>query len=441
MSVFRDESGVRGHAVRAASVLGAAVAVAALGVFLVSIFPAPWSQSAFEPERAPVSRGVLPAGHPLESKARERVYRNEAARLKTLLTEAQAAQRRRKPADAREPVLAGFAVNWDPQSLVSLQAHADQLTHAMPEWIRIGPDGSFLVEEDARVAQAAARLELTPTVSNYTDGEFKKSLIKPLLDSEKARKDAAQRLARLCEERGFAGVNLDFENLDAQMWQELAALVESAWGELHPRGFLLSVDLPAEPRGVPVERLAAATDFLVVMAYDEHASTDNPGPIATPAYVAASVAAYLKVAPAEKIVAALGAYGYDWPLDAEGDTSRPAEELAFAQALALARENEVAVEWDAQAKSSFFEYDDDEKHEKQEVRFLDAPAMAAQLEALQPLHLRGVAIWRLGAEDPRIFDLFAHAPNPRRFDEQQARQRLDGVITAHDPDDVAQVGE
>ena len=71
MSVFRDESGVRGHAVRAASVLGVAVAVAALGVFLVSIFPAPWSQSAFEPERAPVSRGVLPAGHPLTKTVRE----------------------------------------------------------------------------------------------------------------------------------------------------------------------------------------------------------------------------------------------------------------------------------------------------------------------------------------------------------------------------------
>src|SRR5438094_593192 len=208
MSVFRDESGVRGHAVRAASVLGAAVAVAALGVFLVSIFPAPWSQSAFEPERAPVSRGVLPAGHPLESKARERVYRNEAARLKTLLTEAQAAQRRRKPADAREPVLAGFAVNWDPQSLTSLQAHADQLTHAMPEWSRLAPDGSFLIEEDPRVAQAAARL-------------------------------------------------------------------------------------------------AAATDFLVVMAYDQHASTDNPGPIATPDYVAESAAAYLRRAPADRIVVAL----------------------------------------------------------------------------------------------------------------------------------------
>src|SRR5205823_2728808 len=231
MAVFRDESGRRGRAVRAASVLGAVAAVAAAGVFLVSIFPAPWTAAGQAPEPAPMGK------HLPESKARERAYRREEGRLKALLAQAQAAQRKRKPGDAREPVLAGFAVNWDPQSLVSLQAHADQLTHAMPEWIRIGPDGSFLVEEDARVAQAAARLELTPTVSNYADGEFKKSLIKPLLASEKARKDAAQRLARLCEERGFAGVNLDFENLDAQMWQELAALVESAWGELHPRGF------------------------------------------------------------------------------------------------------------------------------------------------------------------------------------------------------------
>src|SRR5207244_12322304 len=140
-----------------------------------------------------------------------------------------------------------------------------------------------------------------------------------------------------------------------------------------PRGFLLSADVPAETRGVPIERLAAATDFLVVMAYDEAASTDNPGPIATPQYVAASVAAVLRRAPADKIVVALGTYGYDWPLDSDGDTARPAEELAFAQALALARENEVPVEWEAESKSSFFEYDDDSTGEKPEVRCLDAP--------------------------------------------------------------------
>src|SRR5438105_1886361 len=151
MAIFRDVSGRRARAVRIASVLGAAGAVAALGVFFVSIVPAPWSAKAAAPELAPA--GKLPAGHPLESKARERVYRAEEERLRALLKDAQAAQRRRKPADAREPVLAGFSVNWDPQSLQSLQAHSDQLTHVMPEWIRVAKDGSFLVEEDARVPE------------------------------------------------------------------------------------------------------------------------------------------------------------------------------------------------------------------------------------------------------------------------------------------------
>ena len=78
--------------------------------------------------------------------------------------------------------------------------------------------------------------------------------------------------------------------------------------------------------------------------------------MARSAAVAGSAAAYLQRAPAEKIVVALGAYGYDWPLDADGDTAQPAEELAFAQALALARENEVPIEWDAAAKSSFWTF-------------------------------------------------------------------------------------
>jgi cellulose synthase/poly-beta-1,6-N-acetylglucosamine synthase-like glycosyltransferase/spore germination protein YaaH/peptidoglycan/xylan/chitin deacetylase (PgdA/CDA1 family) len=439
MAIFRDESGRRARAVRLASVLGAAVALAALGVFLVSIVPAPWSRKAAAPERAPA--GKLPLGHPLESKARERVYRAEEARLHSLLAEARAAQKRRKPGDALEPVLAGFAVNWDPQSLQSLQAHADQLTHAMPEWIRLAKDGSFLVEEDARMSKASARLELTPTVSNFGESGFSRALARPLLSTDKARKDAAQRLARLCEERGFAGVNLDFEELDPTSWQQFAALVEATYGELHPRGFLLSVDAPAETKGVPVERLAAASDFLVVMGYDQHAANDNPGPIASPGYVASAVAAYLRRAPAEKIVVALGAYGYDWPLDEEGDTARPAQELSYGDALVLARENEVPIEWDAESKTSFFEYDDDEKHEKHLVRFLDAPALAAQLEAIADLHVRGVALWRLGAEDPKVFDLFTHPPEPRRFDEAQARSRLDGMIAAQAPDDVTIAGE
>ncbi len=148
MAVFRDESGRRGAAVRLASVAAAVAALAAVGTFLVSVFPAPWTRRGeVLPEPAPAARAA--AGHSIEKRVREDAYRHEENRLKSLLQQAQAAQRKRHPVPASAPVLAGFVVNWDPGSLRSLQQHADQLTHVMPEWLRIQPGGDISVDEES----------------------------------------------------------------------------------------------------------------------------------------------------------------------------------------------------------------------------------------------------------------------------------------------------
>ena len=59
---------------------------------------------------------------------------------------------------------------------------------------------------------------------------------------------------------------------------------------------------------------------------------------------------------------------------------------------------------------------------------------------MRGLRLRGTAVWRLGAEDPKLFDLFARPPAPRVFDEAAARERLDGTIP-NAPDDVQLSGD
>src|SRR3954471_917712 len=177
MAVFRDESGRRARALLIATVLGTVGAAAAVGVFLVSVFPAPWSRKGVEPEPPPVA-------HLLENRAREGAYRREEDRLKSLLHEAEQAQKRRKHADAREPVLAAFSVNWDSQSVRSLEQHADQLTHVMPEWVRVAKDGTFVVSDDARVMKAAARLDVTPTVQNYGETGFDRTLVAGMLAND-----------------------------------------------------------------------------------------------------------------------------------------------------------------------------------------------------------------------------------------------------------------
>ncbi len=438
MAVFRDETGRRARAVKSATWLGALVAVASLAAFVVSVSPVARKPVLEEP--APAAKGPPPPGTHADQRAREAEFKKESARLNGLVAEATAAQKKRPPSGAPQPVLAGFVVNWDPASLASLQLHADQLTHAMPEWVRAHADGSFSAEEDARVREAAARLELVPTVSNYGDNGFERALALPFLKDDSSRKEGARKLAALCEEHTYAGINLDFEELKASDEKDFALFVEAIWAELHPRGYLVTVDVPADPKGIEGERLARATDFLVVMAYDEHASTDDPGPIASPRTVASSAAGWLTHVPADHLVVALGAYGYDWPLDSDGDAAKEAEELGYSQALALARENEVPIDWDKDSKSSHFEYDDDDARVKHAVWFLDAPASLAQLQSLQQFHLRGSAIWRLGAEDPKLFGLFGKSPGTRSFDPQAARAGLDGII-ANDATDVQTAGE
>ncbi len=436
MSIFKDLTGRRARAVRLLVALGAAAAVGLSGAFLVSILPA--SGVLEKKDDAPL-HGAPAAPSARELKAREKAYKREATDLKKLVESAQRVQHKRPPGSNLAPVLAAFVVNWDPASLRSLAAHAGQLTHVMPEWVRLTKGGQLAVEEDARVAPLAAHLELTPTVQNFADGSFQRSLALPIIHTPAARAEAAARLLKLCQDRGYAGLNLDLEALEPRDAPDFAAFVEALWAALHPQGFLLSVDVPAEPSALPARRLAAASDFLVLMAYDLHAASDEPGPISTPGWVSKWAATWLRMVPAEKLVVALGAYGYDWKLDAEGDSAGAAEELSFDAALVLARENEVPIEWDAHAMQPFFEYDDDAAHEKHKVWFLDAPSAAATLGELSQLKLRGTAVWRLGAEDGKLFDLFARPPAPRLFDASAARAALDGTIP-HDPADVGIIG-
>ncbi len=442
MAVFRDETGRRARAIKLASALGAVVAVASLLAFAVSVLPKVRPLSPEEP--APAARPpVIAPGTPAVQRAREAAFTKESARLNGLLAQANAAQRKRPPSGAPQPVLAGFVVNWNPSSLQSLEAHKDQLTHAMPEWIRAHADGSFSVEEDPRIREAAAHLELTPTVSNYGDDGFARALALPALATEASRREAAHQLATLCEEHTYAGLNLDFEELQPQDQKPLAEFVEALWAELHPRGYLLTIDVPPEPKGILAARLAATSDFLVLMAYDEHSSTDNPGPIASPARGGREHRGLAQAGPGRASSCSRSA-----PMATTGRSTRTATPTRRARRSGTRRrsrspaENEVPIDWDPVSKCPSFEYDEEDRepHQKHQVWFLDAPASLAQLESVQQFHLRGAAIWRLGAEDPKLFELFDHPPAPRAFDLPQARARLDGVI-ANDTSDVRTAGE
>ena len=249
MRVFWDPTGHRGRAARFAVALVLVTAVAT-----VTTFSLPFLGEALASLHVPP---IPPVEEP----------RSQGRDSRTIVAPSESA-----------PIVAAFVVNWDPASRRSLERHADRLTHVMPEWIRVGGSGELIVDEDPEVRVLARHLDLTPMVSNYAAGKFRRDLALRLIGTPESRRTTAVRLRALCFERGYSGVNLDLEALEPADHDAYAALIEEIHREFEPDGYVLSVDVPANPGRLPVERLAAASDFLVVMAYDLHSPADEPGP-------------------------------------------------------------------------------------------------------------------------------------------------------------------
>ena len=66
--------------------------------------------------------------------------------------------------------------------------------------------------------------------------------------------------------------------------------------------------------------LAQNSDGIILMNYDEHEETSDPGPVASEPWFEANLTRVLKVVPREKIICGIGNYGFDWavPLPEEG---------------------------------------------------------------------------------------------------------------------------
>ncbi len=60
--------------------------------------------------------------------------------------------------------------------------------------------------------------------------------------------------------------------------------------------------------------LAEHSDGLLLMNYDQHQTGSGPGPIAAQDWFVDNLKNVLKMVPKEKVICALGSYGYDWTM-------------------------------------------------------------------------------------------------------------------------------
>ena len=346
----------------------------------------------------------------------------------------------------------GYLVPWDARSMLSFRAHAAQLDVAIGEWLHVRPDGEVVADEgrpwvevmEWRKAQAHESLKIFVSVNNCVRERWDGEALGRRLANPGERRALAERLVAFVRQEKLDGVVVDFEELSDSRLSHLPVFLNELRQALHVDGRQVAAALPLENDSYPYRRFVACTDFVLLLAYDQHWSTSEPGPIAARDWFDAALKRRLQDIPPGHLAVTLANYGYDWVRPANGGPRAVARSLTWWDTMRQASTAGASVTFHHQAFNPCFAYRDAQSLEHT-VWFLDAVTLFDQWQAVIEAKPYGVALWRLGSEDPAAWrflgreeslkiepDAFAELPAPPR-EAMEERPEVLGLATPSQP--------
>ena len=299
-------------------------------------------------------------------------------------------------------------LNQDSQASVSdFKRHADQLDAVFPNWFQWTDPREGLhreINEEVADCLRASPAAVLPLISNAdANGTWHGKDVAGLL-RDRAKADGLIRsLADECARRRVAGINIDFETLEKSDRKPYAGWISRLAAEFHRRGMLVTVDVPPEDEAFDYASIAASSDKVIVMTYDENFATAEPGPVASVEWVRKNIEHLVASIPPERLIVGLGAYAYDWDTTAE----TPARSLSYAQAIHLADSMDAGVDTDTESLNEHFEFQEPDG-DQHEVWLLDAVSCWSQFQRVRDKGVGGFALWRLGLEEQGVWDFLAN---------------------------------
>ncbi|HVZ25601.1 MAG TPA: glycosyl hydrolase family 18 protein, partial [Sediminibacterium sp.] len=298
-------------------------------------------------------------------------------------------------------IRAAFYVNWDPQSFFSLRKNISKINLVLPEWFFVDPKADTLfskMDPQAFDLIMASGVKVMPMLSNSYNSQFNGAALHRILNNPAKSERLIQDVVALLTKYNFAGINVDFEELNESRNEVLTRFQQKLYTALHAKGFLVTQNVSPFNQDYDYSQLAQYNDYLFLMAYDQHSESTPPGPICDQHWIQSAVNNLAaKVNPA-KIVLNLAAFGYDW----SSDTT---QSLSYQEALTVARESEGKVQFDNDTYNLHYKYYDGD-NKIHDVYFTDAGTNFNTLRFATEYGLAGTAIWRLGSEDNRLWDFY-----------------------------------
>jgi peptidoglycan-N-acetylglucosamine deacetylase len=392
LPIFHDPSGKRWRWISSLSILLGIVITALLASFTVSILTTS-------------PRGLLTlksARSPLEAiNLTTEIFSRHSDKLFT-------AARKKLVLPSPPPVSVGFYVNWDDSSYASLTKNINQLDWLIPEWLHLSAgDDSLKYAIDDKVIKLAKsknpKLKILPLINNFDQEKWDSKALTDWIGSAQSRTLLVNKLTDFVQKNGFDGLTIDFESVPKTSQTDLLAFMSELHKVFSAHDWRVLQSVPFGDSEWNLPRYAQVTDDLILMAYDQHYDSGKAGPIAAQEWFNATLDKQMsKLDPSHTIIA-IGSYGYDWKTDKQGHTE--GNDVTYQEAMLSARDSEASIHFDETMNPHFAYKEDDYIHN---VWFLDAVTAYNQVQASKDYQPAGYALWRMGSEDPSIWQFFTH---------------------------------
>ena len=341
----------------------------------------------------------------------------------------------RKKAPPNEVRLA-YYTNGDPYSYTSLEEHASLITHLCPEWITVvNGQGDIQIDADSRLPKfcASKGIILMPLLTNLVGDTWQPEAIENLAHGPADRQERffAKVVAALRDAKA-KGVVVDWEQIDPAYKKSLTTFIDKFCDALHndDKELWLTVQPGQDLDYIDFDEMSDNVDRFVASLFDETSDIDPPGPLGSKSWFEGWLQVLLEGGDSKQWIISLGGYGYDWTVG-----GKKAELISFAEAMSRAHDAEIeTAEVTGPSYNPYFYFEDAGKDHA--VWFLDVVTFLNQLREVRDQKAGGFALYRLGTEDPAIWDALA-VPRDYKMDNQtrESLEVLKGTDTITDVGD------
>lgn len=308
----------------------------------------------------------------------------------------------------KDRINAAFYRAWEAQALTSLQENFTKLDMVVSEGFSIVPNADTVVTKvDTGLLHMMKKYPQKPvlvSLSNYVNydnkhGGYDSKDVERIIKSKPLRTAFINNIVVKLQKYHMKGLHLDFDDINFRNTPPYEAFQRELYATLHGHGLLVTQSVIPEDEQFDIVKLQHVNDYIFVMAIDQHTESSNAGEVSNQRWVEEILDDVCSKIPSEKVILTVAGGGYDWPESSIGTS------VGYTHAISTAQEKKSPIIYDPASANLHYTYVDQDSLDHT-VFFADAATNFNIIRMADDWATGGVALWRLGTEDPRLWSFF-----------------------------------